>query len=262
MSLINKNKLARYENTAGEINSLAAEFLKSHFGTPKTSTHKSDSHYGIQEDLEANKMYEDYLRKNTPEVALFTEEGERNLDNEFVWVVDPIEGTSNYKSCNPFWATQIALLQDGEPVISVVNAPVLGQKFTAVKGEGAYLNGIKIKPTSLKELNLALIDMCRGTKDIDKEWMASTLSKVIKHVRTNRVFGSSGLQTAYSASGITDIFINNGSQLYDILPGILIAREAGASVLNFNGGEWTSEDSGYIVSNKILAEAVIKLLNE
>lgn len=244
------------------VNGIASDFLLSQFGNKKTSTHKSDSHYGIKEDLESNKLYEDYLKKESPEVALYTEEGERNLKSEFVWVVDPIEGTSNYSAANPFWATQIALLHNNEPVIAVVNAPVLKQKFVAVKGQGATCNNRKIEPSDLEDLSKSLIDMVRGTKDEDKDWAVNVMGKYIKKVRTNRIFGSCGLSICFAASGVTDLFIAKGSNIYDMAPGTLVAREAGASVVNLQGKDWNLNDEGLIVGNNTLTKELVKVINE
>ncbi len=252
--------LNKYFRIASDINSEVAAFLLSKFGSQKEIVHKADSHYGIREDRESNDMYEKFLRVKTPEVALYTEEGERNLDNKLVWVIDPIEGTSNYRSGNPFWATQIGLLYDNEPIIGIVNAPRLEQKFWAIKGSGAFLNGKKISVSGLEDLGKALIDMGRGTKDADKDWFNKTLTKLSKEVRTNRVFGACGLGMSYCASGITDVYLNSGSQIYDFLPGSLIAKEAGGKVLNFEGEDWSINDTGLLISNEKLAFDVLKII--
>lgn len=250
----------KYYEVAGEINERVAAFLLSKFGPQKEIVHKMDSHYGIKEDKESNKMYEDFLKVKTSEVGLYTEEGERNLDNELVWVIDPIEGTSNYGAGNPFWATQIGLLYKNEPVVAIVNAPFLKQKFWANKDGGAFLNGNKINTTDLTDIKKALIDMGRGTTDLDKDWFAETLKKMAKNLRTTRSFGSTGLGICYAAAGITDIYLNSGSQIYDYAPGSLIAREAGGQVLNLKGENWKVGDQGLLVTNEKLAEEVLKLL--
>jgi myo-inositol-1(or 4)-monophosphatase len=254
--------LSKYLELALEVNNRASEYLESKFGDRKSSNHKSDSHYGIAEDLESNKIYEDFLRDKTPEVALYTEEGERNLESEYVWVVDPIEGTSNYSAGNPFWGTQIGLLHNGEPVIGIVNTPILKQKFTAIKGSGAYLNDKQIHVSPVTEIKRSLVDMVRGTKDEDKDWMIETLAKIIKKIRTNRTFGACGVQISFCAAGYTDIFVSRGANVYDLVPGTIIAREAGASVVNFKGENWNLRDSEYLAGNAALVEEFLKILNE
>ncbi|AKM83570.1 hypothetical protein A2422_01730 [Candidatus Woesebacteria bacterium RIFOXYC1_FULL_31_51] len=247
-------------NIADKVVDEVSSFLQENFGKTKKMTHKTDSHYGIDDDIKCNEIYESYLKNKTPQIALFTEEGEQNLNSEYVWIVDPIEGTSNYRAGNPFFATVIALLHNNEPVLSIVNAPILKQKFYAINGKGAYLNGNKILPTKLDELDKALVDFGRGMKNIDKEWYVATLSKLNNHIRTNRTFGACGLDICYCAAGITDIYINSGSQIYDYIAGAFIARESGAEVLNFKGNHWSINDKDILVSNKSLSNAIIKLL--
>src|SRR3990172_3448656 len=87
-----------------------------------------------------------------PEISLYTEEGEKNLDSDLVWVVDPIDGTSNYRVGNPFYGTQICLLYRNDPLISIISAPSLKQTFRAIKGKGSFLNNNKIKVTPLVNL--------------------------------------------------------------------------------------------------------------
>lgn len=250
-----------YFEIAEKINNKVASFLLDNFGSTKEMTQKEGSHYGIKEDLTANQMYEDFLRKETPEVALYTEEGERNLSADLVWVIDPIEGTSNYRSGNPFFATQIALVEKNEAVVSIVNSPALDKKFTAVKNQGAFLNGQKISPTSERILEKSLVEMGRGTTNEDKDWYVETLGKIIKKVKTCRSFGSAGLSLAFTACGIFDIYINNGSHIYDLASGALIAKEAGAKVVNFGGRPWSITDGDNIlVSNSELSDQILNLI--
>lgn len=252
--------IGSYFKTANSVVDDVSEYLIKNFGGIKNITHKSDSHYGIEEDKIANQMYEDFFKEKTPELSLYTEEGERDLKNNLVWVVDPIEGTSNYRAGNPFFATQVCLLENDKPVLAIVNAPILRQKFTAIKGSGAYLNNKKIKPTKLNVLSRALIDQNRGMKNTDKDLSVKILSKIIKKVRTNRIFGSCGLEMCYAAAGITDIFLGSGSQIYDYLPGAFIAKEAGAKVANFKGSEWSILDNNILISNNVLVNDILKLL--
>lgn len=254
--------LIKYYKIAKEVNKMASKFLISRFGSVKEMTHKSESHYGIDEDVEANTLYENFLKSKTPEVALYTEEGERNLERDLVWVIDPIEGTSNYRAGNPFWATQIALLYKKEPVIGIVNAPVLKQNFYAIKGGGAFLNKDRISVSPLKELNKAVIDIVRGTKNEDKDWVVKTLNGLIKKVRTNRMFGACSLDISYCAAGITDALIIKGVNLYDLAPGSVIAKEAGAEVLDIAGNNWTISNDSFLTGNKILTGDILKIVNE
>lgn len=245
---------------ANKIVNDVSKFLVDDFGAKKEMTHKTQSHFGIKNDLIANKMYEDYFKAKTPEISLYTEEGDKNLNHGYVWVIDPIEGTSNYRAGNPFWATQISLLNNSVPVLSIVNAPFLKMKFTAIKNKGAFLNSKKISVSSEENLDRALVDFGRGTKDSDKDWFSIVLSKLIKKIRTNRTFGACGLDIAMCAAGITDAYINLGSEIYDYLPASLLVSESGGNIVNFKGEKWTINDPDFLCGNTKIVSDILKLI--
>jgi myo-inositol-1(or 4)-monophosphatase len=112
--------LEEYLEIAQKITDLAGDFALENFGPFKQTFHKSGLEYGIEEDKQTNLLYEDFLKTHTPEVALYTEEGEKTLDNELVWTVDPIDGTSNYGVGNAYFNTQISLLKNHLPVIGII----------------------------------------------------------------------------------------------------------------------------------------------
>ncbi len=225
---------------------MASDYLVKNFGTVKKMTHKHDGHYGIEDDKVVNTLYETQLGNLTPEANLYTEEGQRDLSSGFTWIVDPIDGTSNYRVGIPFFNTQICLLENKEPVVSVIKAPLLSQEFTAIKGE--------------RFLNESLINVGKGTKQEDRLWYAETLGKVMPYVRTTRNFGSCGIELAYTASGKIDAVLNSGSQLYDYAPGVLLIREAGGRVVNKEGDNWKFDDSFLLASNKYLVSELQKII--
>ena len=250
----------KYFKIADEINNKVATFLLEKFGTKKEMFRKTDSHIGIPEDVESNNEYVNFLEAKSPNAGLYTEEGNKDLKSDMIWVVDSIEGTSNYRSGNPFWATQIALLYENDPLLAIVNAPSLNQKFWAMKARGAFLNGKKIRVNKLKDLGMALVDFGRGTKDVDKDWAAITLSNLGRKIRTNRAYGSSGLGIAYCAAGISDAYLASGGKVYDYLPACLIIREAGGVALNLKGKDWRMEDPDVLATNEALAGDILEVL--
>jgi len=250
----------KYLKIANKVVDAAADYLIKKFGSIKTMSHKEGSHYGIREDIECNRLYEKLLTRYTPEFSLYTEEGKKSLENEYVWVVDPIEGTSNYSVGNPFFATQICLLSRKEPVISVVYAPLLKQRFIATKGGGAFLNNNQVFVDILEDMKRAVLVVGKGTNPQDTDWYIDTIAKVLKSVRTVRNFGSCGLEMSYVASGKLDIYLNHGSQIYDCAPGVLMIREGGGKVLNYRGEEWSLKDKDLIAANKTLVNKVLRII--
>lgn len=249
----------KYYKIAIEATNQASDFLRDNFGKVKEMSHKSGTHYGIADDVESNKIIEEYLRKHSPEVAIYSEEGERNLESELVWVIDPIDGTSNYRVGIPMFVTQLCLLKNGEPVVSVIQAPMFNLVFSAQKNEGAYLNKEKITISEVSEMNKAMSGFNKGSSNAD---VGKYISKLGSKVRTIRIYGAMGLDLAYVASGKLDVLINSGSNLYDFAPGVLLVREAGGVAVNFDGSEWTFKDETLIATNQKLVEQILTNLED
>lgn len=255
--------LDKYFSIASKVVDEVSKYLLTKFGTIKEFKVKGPSDISIKQDIKANLIYEEYFRKKTPEVLLFTEEGTKKFSDGLVWVIDPIEGTSNYRVGIPFFATTICLTFEGSPVISIVSAPVLKQKFTAIKGRGAFLNGRKIKPSEVEDLSQAMISVGRGRKKVDKVWYAKTLTRLLPKVRTSRTLGSAGLDMAYSAAGMLDIYLARGLEtggIYDIFPGYLLLKESGATTVNEGGQPYKLGDNLILASNTNLVKQVLKVL--
>lgn len=252
--------LDEYLEIANKITDLVGEYLVGEFGKVKELFLKGEKHYSIREDKAANDLYTDFLKKNTPEVGLYTEEGEQNLDGELVWTIDPLDGTSNYAIGNPFFNTQICLLKNKLPVVAVLDSPILKQRFSAVEGQGAHLNGEKIMISKVARLDLALLELGCGSDDQSREWLAKTLTQLVKQIRTPRIFGSGGLSLAFTAASIIDLHLCSGGSIWDHAPGVLLVKEAGGVVLNLEGRQWNIEDRTLIASNSDLVEQTLKLL--
>lgn len=239
---------------------IGAHALKK-FGPIKESFHKQGTEYGIEEDKECNALYIDFLKRETPEVGLYTEEGEQSLTEELVWTVDPIDGTSNYSLGNPFWNTQICLLKNKEPVVAVVFGPALNQKFWAVLGGGTFLNGKKIEISNLEKPEEKIVfGLGAGNTREEREWLGSVMEVFMKRFKSPRVLSATGLEMVYTAAGMIDIFFSKGASIWDYAPGVLIVRESGGVVLNFEGKDWTIDDETLVASNETLAKKVLELL--
>lgn len=249
-----------YLEIANKVTDLVGEFALKNFGEKKVTFHKAGLEYTIDEDKKANDLYEQFLKKETPEVVLYTEEGEKNLDSDLVWTIDPIDGTTNYSKGNPFWNTQICLLKNHQPVVSIVYAPALNQKFTARKGGGVFLNGKKIGISKVDSLEMATFVTSSGNRREDRVLMGKIIEKLLVAMKSPRIFSSIGLELSFTASSMIDLFWGSGASTWDYAPGVLLIREAGGIVLNFEGKDWTIDDKTLVASNEILAKQVLELL--
>jgi len=247
----------RYLRIAAAAAKLAGDFLRDSYGPIKEMHRKSGTHHGIEDDKRCAEIYTEYLENETPEVARYMEDGDQNLDSALVWVVDPIDGTSNYRVGIPLFVTQICLLYRGEPVISVIRAPMFDQVFSARKNHGAYLNGTKISVSKTARMDKAMLGVNKGSSNRDTGRYITRLGPL---VRTIRIYGAMGLDLAYLACGRLDALINSGSQLYDYVPGVLLVREAGGIAANFTGARWTCADRTLAAANKSLLAPILSEL--
>ena len=248
------------DKTVDEVN----KYLLTEFGAIKKFAIKGPSDIQVKEDLGANKIYEKFLKKETPGVLLFTEEGRRELSEGLVWVVDPIEGTSNYRVGIPFFSTTICLIYKKEPLLSIVSAPALQQKFHAIKGKGAFLNSRNINRSNQEDLEKTMFAVTRGRKEEDKIWHARTIVTLFPKIRTSRNLGSAGLEMAYTAAGMLDGYLSRGLEagggIYDILPGLLLLQESGCKVVNEKGKNFKLGDRLLLASNETLVKKVLGVI--
>ena len=248
------NDLQHYLSIAKYVATEAGKYLKSNFGSYKKMYHKQGTHYTIQDDAEADKIYKKLLTKKSPDVDFYSEESTGKFGKNLTWIVDSIEGTSNYRVGIPFFATQIALIKKKEILVSVVHAPVLNITYHAVQGGGAYKDEKQINVSKLKEHEKALVSLNKGTEAKYLKWYAKTIVGLSDKVRTFRNFGATGLELAYAADSKIDAHLNYGSRLYDLIPGALLITEAGGTLLTHGGKNWTINDDLMIAANKTLAQ--------
>lgn len=238
----------------------AGQYLKVNFPNAKRQTLKQGTHYTIDDDYVVNQIYFNVLGKTN--IPFCSEESMPKVVPELYWLVDPIEGTTNYAHGTPFYATQACLISKGEILISAVYAPTLDQFFFAEKDKGATLNSKSINIGSIEKLSEAIISPNKGTGISNLKLWGKLVTKLADKVRSVRLFGAVGLELAYVAAGYLDIHLNSGCHAYDDAPGVLIVREAGGIVTNFSLDEWEIENRDIIAGNKELVTEVGKYLSK
>lgn len=211
-------------------------------------------------DLITEKIILNKLNKLTPTWRILSEEkGDNHKAGDYFWVVDPLDGTTNFYMGNPLFSTQIALIYKNEPILGIIYAPALNEFYYAEKNKGAFLNNKKIK-VSKKTLNKAILTYCHGShqKDINKALKLYQYFK--KHYFDIRQLGSASIEFAWVAKGRTECYISPGENLWDIAPGILLVKEAGGNVYDFSGKPWQIKAKSVFVSNGVIDKAILKFL--
>ncbi len=180
------------------------------------------------------------LRRAYPEYAVLGEEGGAIKGNRgpsrYTWVIDPLDGTSNYLRGFPHWCVSIALCEGPEPLHAVIFDPLRNELFTASRGSGAQLNGHRIRIGERKDLSGATITT--GFAPRERARVAAQfdcMRQVLATAEDIRRTGSAALDLAYVAAGRTDGYFEAGVQVWDVAAGILLVREAGGRVSDFKG---------------------------
>lgn len=202
------------------------------------------------------------ITKKFPDHDIFGEEtGHAGKNSEFCWIIDPIDGTQSFVKYHPYYSISIAIYKNGRPYAGAVNAPALGRLFTALAGQGAYMNGSAIHVSGCTTLEEAAC--ATGFARLRENKVGPVLEKfnrILPGLRDIKRCGSAALDLAFTAAGIYDGYWEEGLQLYDMAAGIVIAREAGATVCDFNGKEDFVAD-GIIAAPPAIARALLAELN-
>lgn len=213
-------------------------------------------------DLISEKIILHGLNKITPDYRIISEEaGDNRKHSDWLWLVDPLDGTTNFYMGNPLWAVQIALVYRNEPQLSVIYAPSISEFYLAQKGKGAYLNNKKIH-VSTNNLSRALLTYCHGNTNQD----LNRALKIYTHYKKSnfdiRQIGSAALEFGWVAKGRTDCYISPGARLWDIVPGALLVREAGGKVYDFHGQPWNLASQTALASNGVIDNPILKFLKK
>lgn len=175
------------------------------------------------------------------------------------WTIDPIDGTVNFANSSPLFGVQCALLDEGEIVVGLIVLPRLGEIYTAVKGGGTFCNDVKVHVNSGFSLEQALVSVgdYQHSRPDQSSLQHRAIALLFPKIGRIRMYGSAAIDFSYVAGGKTAATIILTRNLWDIAPGIIIAKEAGAVITNPEGGEYSFKDYGVIVAaNKIVSEEI------
>lgn len=215
---------------------------------------------------EADIFSEQFLLNNIlrkyPRSSIITEEtGEIPGDAEMLWVMDPLDGTSNYAHGFPWFCVSIGLLEYGVRTAGVIYHPVMREMFFAEKGRGAFLNGRKISVSKTKKMKDALLGT--GFYYAKEETLAREMrifSNMHRLTSTVRRPGSAALDLASVACGRFDGFWERGLSPWDVAAGFILVEEAGGKVTDYSGKEATIDGSEVVASNGSLHSTIMKVL--
>lgn len=200
---------------------------------------KGENDYVTQVDKDAEQAIIEKIRQSYPHHSFLGEEGGviKGDDDTFQWIIDPLDGTTNFIKGIPHFCVSIALKYKGKLDQAVVFDPIRGELFTASRGNGAQLNGYRIRVNTIKSLSNTVLGTAFPFKQ--RHRMANFSQQfglILEQAGDVRRSGSAALDLAYVASGRFDGYFEAGLKPWDIAAGELIVREAGGMVTDFQGG--------------------------
>ena len=222
---------------------------------------KGHNDYVTSADLAAEKAIIDVIHKHYPDHAILAEESGVQGDSDHVWIIDPLDGTTNYLHGFPVFGISIALQIEGRLEHAVVYEPMREELFTASRGAGAQLDGHKIRVSGNKDLERSLIGTGFPYRQADEELepYLAMLAKVIKNTSGVRRPGSAALDLCSVACGRLDAFWETGLKSWDLAAGTLIIREAGGIVSALDGAENHMETGHVLTGSPRIYRGLAKL---
>jgi len=229
----------------------AGTMLRAAFDRPKTISYKGEVDLVTESDKRSESIIVTKLRNHFPQHAIKAEEGSPDAaDNaKYCWHVDPLDGTTNFAHSYPCFAVSIGLVEDGDPVVGVVLNPIANELFTAVRGEGAYLNQKRIRVSPIERLATSLVSTGFPThqrannRNIYYYWEFTMRSHGVRRD------GSAALDLCSVACGRFDGFWEFGLNSWDTAAGMLIVKEAGGIVTDLEGRPYRPGDRSILASN-------------
>lgn len=235
---------------------MAGAFLRERFGRPHDVRFKGTVDLVTEADRGAEALIADRLRAAFPGHRLLAEEGSRGAaataggtPSPYGWIVDPLDGTTNFAHGLPHFAVSIALERDDQPLVGVVYDPIRDEIFAAERGQGATCNGSSLRVSPADDLLRALLATGFSYDLAERAGQARVWRTLIDRVQGIRQTGSAALNLCYVAAGRLDGYWERPVRPWDMAAGALIVAEAGGTVSDLAGGPFRPYGSEVLASN-------------
>lgn len=229
----------------------AGDILQAEFGLPKEISYKGEVDIVTESDRRSEALIVARLRSEFPDHAIVAEEGSAGASAraKYTWHVDPLDGTTNFAHGYPCFAVSIGLMEDGKPMVAAVMNPTSNELFTAVLGEGAYLNEKRIHVSPVQKLAESLV--CTGFPPKHRRNSAnmSYYWEFTQRSHGVRRDGSAALDLCSVACGRFEAFWEFGLNSWDTAAGMLLVTEAGGTVTDLAGRSYHPGDNEMLATN-------------
>jgi myo-inositol-1(or 4)-monophosphatase len=254
--------LREFATRAESIARQAGAILRDRIGQPHDIRFKGTIDMVTEADQASEALIVAELRSAFPSHGLLCEEGGgyESEDSSLRWVVDPLDGTTNFAHGLPTFAVSMGLEEAGTPLVGVIYDPMRDELFSAYKGGGATLNGQPIHVSSVDQLIASLLATGFSYNLDLRKRQTPVWSDLLTRVQAIRQTGSSALNLCYIAAGRLDGYWERGIAPWDVSAGSVIATEAGGLVSDFRGGEFRSDRREIVVSNGLVHDQILATL--
>ncbi|MCX6785658.1 MAG: inositol monophosphatase family protein [Candidatus Komeilibacteria bacterium] len=214
-------------------------------------------------DLAAEKIILAKIKKHFPSHKIFSEEaGSNHKSSDYYWIIDPLDGTTNYSMHLPAYGVSIGLAYKNEMVLGVTFMPELNELTVAEIGKGAFINNEKIHVSRQNALSKSLLTFCHGSMVHDIKRAIKLYSRFKIKGFDFRQIGCAVMEFNFVAAGRTEAIMLPGANLYDVAAGELIVKEAGGRVSDFKNKDWNIFSKDILASNGLIHNSVLKIINE
>ncbi len=230
----------------------AGKILEKYFETDILKELKEDNSIVTLADRDSEDIIKKIILSAFPSHSILGEEtGHTKNGHEYIWHVDPVDGTRNFANGIPLFAVSIALEYKNELFLGVVYNPATNSLFYAEKGKGAYLNNKRIF-VSRDDREKGIITFASGIKNEDRKLVLELFHKLAYGVlNSTRKLGCTALDLAYIARGGLEATVQLGFATYDFAAGVLLLQEAGGKITKLDGSQWNFPENYFIASNGV-----------
>lgn len=213
-------------------------------------------------DKKSEKIITDFIKQDFPNHSILAEEsGETLRNNEFLWVIDPLDGTTNFAHSLPIFSISIGLQKNEKTIIGVIYDVMNDRIYAAEKGSGSYCNNKKISVSTNSEIkNSLLVTGFPYDIDADIDKAVDRFKVFLKNSRAVRRLGSAAIDMCYVANGVFDGFWEEKLNPWDVCAGMLLVEEAGGKNTDYQGKEITIYDKEILSTNGYVHNKMIELL--
>jgi len=255
---------SRFACVEGVLPELSQTLLRLQKGDLGIRTKRNDVDLVTIADTTSEEILKKAIWDKFPGDGILAEEsGQSDKSGEFLWVIDPVDGTINYSHGLPLFSVAIGIMHQGVSVAGIVELPAIGKRYRAIKGQGAFCDGSPIRVSGTSDFSKALVVTGFPYDRLERiESLVADVKAMLLNARGIRRTGSAAMDLCWIANGFFDAFFEIELSPWDTCAASVIAREAGARLTDYAGNEHNPSMKPIAASNGLIHEKLLSLLAE